>query len=128
MRAMLIAAALLLAMAAPSEALRNRGTDAGVDDCLIYGGDHECDDTICYCCYADGCWICGFDDDGNAYMDCVWDGAYSSSHHPRPKWKVLHDNLIQGGGKLQISPDTGTKTKPPLRTLPLLKKKLAPAQ
>jgi hypothetical protein len=79
---LIIAAAVLALVAAtPSEALPKRSGTGTINDCLGADTDKECDEDgiICYCCYADGCWICGFDEDGNAYQDCVWEGSLRPS-------------------------------------------------
>lgn len=129
MRLILIAAAVLLILAGPSLAERKRGGDAGIDDCLMGNNDNECDGEICYCCYEDGCWICGFDEDGNAYMDCVWDGAYSSASHPKPKPKLKWQGQVIDGGTLQMTPQPDPAPKPKLKVVPFKKSgTLAPVQ
>ena len=132
MRAILIAplaAAALLVAVNPSHAeKKSSGGMSGIDQCLMGNNDNECDGEICYCCTADGCWICGFDEDGNAYMDCVWDGKYSSAHLPptRPKWG---SQMLQNGGTFQLTPQPDPQPKPKLKLVPFQKPgTLAPIQ
>jgi hypothetical protein len=134
MRVILIAAAAaaaLLVATGPSHAVPKNSGASGIDECLIGNNDNACDDILCYCCTAEGCWICGFDEDGNAYQDCVWDGKYSSARHPptRLKWRGQVLQGIQNGGTLQMTPQPDPLPKPKLKLAPFQKPgTLAPVQ
>jgi hypothetical protein len=136
MRLILIAAAAaaaLLVATGPSHAVpKNSAGESGIDACLMGNNDNACDDILCYCCTAEGCWICGFDEDGNAYQDCVWDGKYSSALHPPTrglKWRGQVLQGIQGGGTLQMTPQPDPLPKTKLKLAPFQKPgTLAPAQ
>jgi hypothetical protein len=42
-------------------------------ECLTdVASDHGCEGLICWCRYADGCWICN----SNPPLDCAWDDQY----------------------------------------------------
>src|SRR5690349_6476009 len=79
------AALICLTLPTPDWA-KNRPTvdDPNGDTCF---GDPEADTNcgsqkpaglICYCCYDDGCWICG----NSPLEKCVWDPKYSRSKRP----------------------------------------------
>lgn len=128
MRILLMAAVVLLALTDASMAERKRGSEVGIDDCLMGNTtDKECDGDLCYCCYDDGCWICGFDENGNGYMDCVWDGTYSSARHPKPRPPLKWQGQAVGKEKLQMSPEPDPAPNPKLKVVPLKKPRtLAP--
>lgn len=55
-------------------------------------------DLICYCCYDDGCWICGVAE------SCVWDPKYSSRNLPSTEPSIISP----GSGKVPLKPINGT--------------------
>ena len=79
------AAALALGVPAPSEAATRKApgnnTIAQCQQDLVLGGSNgDCEGPLCWCCYADGCWICG--NSVSTANDCVWDGSYSATRVP----------------------------------------------
>jgi len=55
---------------------------------------------ICYCCYDDGCWICGTSPLPSD--ECVWDPKYRAQQEAAPLTEPL-----------SISPESGHRLKPP---------------
>ena len=113
----LAGAVLMLVLASPAEAKpRPTVDDPGGDTCFNDPStDKNCGSVeagaICYCCYDDGCWICGTTPMPGD--ECVWDPAYRSGNLP-------------GAGQLSIGPGKGKRPKlPPMR--PLTEPKVGPA-
>lgn len=82
-----------------------RPTVSGEDDCWRDPEtDSSCEpgDLICYCCYDDGCWICGFD--SSKKWGCYWDPKYSSRNHPPTE----PTSISPGSGKSPIRQPKGT--------------------
>ena len=81
-------ATLSLALAASAEAKPRPTVDApNGDDCFndpsTDKNTPECDGgAVCYCCYDDGCWVCGTTPlPGDS---CVWDPAYRPKGTSKP--------------------------------------------
>jgi hypothetical protein len=76
----LLAAIFVVAGLTPGVA-KPRGSSADPFVCFtIDKEEQDCNGAICYCCYDDGCWICGNKGE-YGYMlpdlnDCTWDPAY----------------------------------------------------
>lgn len=69
--------------------------------------DKGCGGLLCWCCYDDGCWICGA-----AEPTCVWDPAYRAIEPPsvspgggQSPIKQPNDTVVQTG-PLSISPES----------------------
>ena len=84
-----VIASIMLIFSVPGEA-KNRPNCAGCgaaveyELCLAMGGDTNesasggCSGAICYCCYDNGCFICGSGSaDKTGMRDCTWDPKYS---------------------------------------------------
>lgn len=65
------------------------------------GGDKDVGN-ICYCCYDDGCWICGTSPSPGD--ECVWDPKYSSKNVPQ----TGPITISPGSGKVPIKQPKGT--------------------
>jgi hypothetical protein len=61
-------------------------------ECFKEGAIH------CYCCYDDGCWICGIDGSGN--YGCDWDPSYRQGITPQAE----PPSISPGGGQRPIKP------------------------
>jgi len=102
MRHMVMAMFLTLVLLSPAEAKRRPTVDNPNGD-TCFGDpttDKNCqgsdDGAICYCCYDDGCWICGITPlPGD---ECVWDPAYRTQVGTLPQTGPL------------ITPQSGNRT------------------
>jgi hypothetical protein len=97
-----VAAFLMLLLASPAEAKKRPTVDSPNGDTCFADPttDRNCNNggegAICYCCYDDGCWICGVNPlPGN---ECVWDDAYRAQLAPPP-----------ATGPMSIAPETGAR-------------------
>jgi hypothetical protein len=98
--AIVLAAFLTLVLSSPAEGKNRPTVDSGNGDTCFEDPttDKNCGNkdvgAICYCCYDDGCWICGTTPvPGN---ECVWDDKYRAELGAPPL-----------DGPMSISPESG---------------------
>ncbi|MEZ5666777.1 MAG: hypothetical protein R3F55_04960 [Alphaproteobacteria bacterium] len=116
--ALLSALALLVASTSESQALKRRPTVGGsYGDCIADRFDDSsesgCEGSLCWCCYADGCFICNniyggtppTTDVTGEQADCTWDPAYSATSPPGGVGQTVPQNLQQ----FQVNPNFGAE-------------------